>query len=143
MNSDPIIIEQTFNVPDSKVWNAITVKDEMKNWYFQLEEFEPVVGFKFQFFAGDEKNKQYLHICEITEVIKNKKITYSWKYDGYPGISFVTFEIMEQNQKSLLKLTHKGVESFASGGLDFAKNNFIKGWTYLIQSSLSDYLEKK
>ncbi len=41
MGNNVIIIEQDFNAAASKVWNAITDKDEMKIWYFDLEAFKP------------------------------------------------------------------------------------------------------
>jgi len=74
----PLVKEVLLNAPASKVWKAITNKDQMKKWYFDLAEFKPEVGFEFQFHAGDEK-KQWLHLCKITEVAAGKKLTYSWK----------------------------------------------------------------
>ena len=45
----PFIIEQVYDAPIGKVWQALTDKDKMKEWYFpQLKKFEPVVGFKFE-----------------------------------------------------------------------------------------------
>ena len=32
----PFIIERTYNAPRNKVWRAITSKDDMKQWYFDL-----------------------------------------------------------------------------------------------------------
>ena len=47
-------------------------KNEMKKWYFDLAEFKAEVGFKFQF-SGGPPEKQYLHLCEVTEIIPEKK----------------------------------------------------------------------
>lgn len=142
MNNQPIVIERTFDAPVAKVWRAITDKDEMKKWYFDLAEFKAEVGFRFEFTGGEEGGKQFLHLCEITEVVPEKKLTYSWRYDGYAGNSFVTFELFEkENSKTLLRLTHEGVETFPNETDDFAKENFVKGWTHIINISLKDYLE--
>jgi uncharacterized protein YndB with AHSA1/START domain len=141
MNNQPIIIERTFNAPVAKVWRAITDKDEMKKWYFDLAEFKPEPGFKFEFTAGDENGKQYLHLCEITEVIPEKKLSYSWRYKDFEGNSFVTFELIEQDDKTLLKLTHEGLESFPNDNPDFAKSSFAKGWDHIVNTSLKEYLE--
>jgi len=142
MNAQPLIKEITFNAPVTKIWKAITDKDEMKKWYFDLAEFNPVVGFEFQFYGGD-KDKCYLHLCKITEVIPGKKITYSWKYDGYAGLSFVTFELFAEGDKTRLKLTHEGLETFPADVPDLARKNFEAGWTQIIGTSLKEYLEKK
>lgn len=141
MNNEPFIIERTFNVPIDKVWSAITDKDEMKQWYFDLPAFKPEVGLEFRFTGGPD-DRQYLHICKVTEVVPGRKITYSWRYDGYEGISYVTWELMEEGDKTKLKLTHAGLESFPASNPDLAKENFAAGWTDIIGRSLTEYLEK-
>ncbi len=141
MENNTIIVEQLFNAPISKTWKAITDKNEMKIWYFDLAEFKAEAGFKFQFLAGEEPYKQFLHLCEITEVVPEKKLTYSWRYDGYGGNSFVTFELFNQGNKTLLKLTHTGIETFPKENPDFAITNFIEGWNHIIHIALKEYLE--
>ena len=141
MNNQPIVLEKTFHAPVNRVWQAITNKDEMKKWYFDLADFKAEKGFKFQFTAGEEGGRQFLHLCEITEVIPQKKLTYSWRYDGFTGNSFVTFELFEQGDKTLLKLTHEGIETFPNETSDFAKENFVEGWNQIINISLKEYLE--
>jgi uncharacterized protein YndB with AHSA1/START domain len=140
MDNGPIIIEQDFNAPVSKVWMAITDKDEMKKWYFDIAEFKPEVGFEFNFLAGNDQ-KKYLHLCKITEVVPDKKLAYTWRYDGYEGNTLVTFELFEEGNKTKLKLTHEGVETFPKIP-GFAKNNFVEGWTNIIGTSLKNFLEK-
>ena len=139
MEHRPIIVEQTYNASISKVWKAISDNTEMKQWYFDLAEFKPEMGFKFQFMGGTEEN-QFLHLCEVTEVVPQKKLTYSWRYDGYEGNSFVTFELFEEGSNTRLKLTHCGLETFPDKP-DFASANFEKGWDYILNTSLKIYLE--
>ena len=141
MENEPFIIERTYNAPIFKVWKAITEKDEMKKWYFDLTEFKTEVGFEFQFVGGPEDGKQYLHVCKITEVIKEKKLAYSWRYDGYEGNSFVTFELFEEGTKTRLKLTHASLETFPNNNPDFAKKNFAEGWTHIIGTALKEFVE--
>ena len=141
MKNEPLIIERTFNAPIEKVWKAITDKDEMKQWYFDIAAFKPEVGFEFQFEGGKDE-KCYLHLCKITEVVIGKKLSYSWRYDGYEGNSFVTFELFPDGNKTRLKLTHDGLETFPIKNPDFAKENFIEGWTYITGTSLKEFLEK-
>ena len=140
MNQEPIIIEKTYDASIDKVWKAISDKNEMKKWYFDLAEFRPEVGFEFQFSGGPSPEKQYLHLCKITEVIVNKKLSYTWRYDGYSGDSLVTFELFKEGDKTRLKLIHTGLESFPINNPDFAKKNFAKGWNHLIGVALADYL---
>jgi uncharacterized protein YndB with AHSA1/START domain len=142
MTAEPFIIERTYNAPVARVWKAITDKDDMKQWYFDLKEFKAEVGFEFSFSGGPSPEKSYLHICQITEVIINKKLTYSWRYDGYEGISFVTFELFDEGDITRLKLTHAGLETFPENNPDFAKENFAMGWNQIIGISLKDFVEK-
>jgi uncharacterized protein YndB with AHSA1/START domain len=139
--NEPVVKEIIVNASASKVWKAITDKNEMKKWYFDLEEFKPEVGFEFRFMGGPDKENQYLHICEITEVVTNKKLTYSWRYDSYPGKSFVTFELIEEGNDTRVKLTHTELETFGTENPHFAKENFIAGWEAIIGTSLKNYFE--
>lgn len=140
MSQQPFVIERVFNASTEKVWKAITDKDQMKQWYFDIPGFRPEVGCEFQFEGGTKENC-YLHLCKVTEVIEGKKLTYSWRYDGYEGNSFVTFELFSEGAQTRLRLTHEGLETFPAIP-DFAKENFVRGWTELIGKRLGEYLEK-
>jgi len=142
-HSQSIVVEKTYNASIKKVWKAITDKEEMKKWYFDISEFKPEPGFEFQFYGEGKQGEKFLHLCKVIEVVAQKRLTYSWRYDGYEGNSIVTFELFEEGNKTKLKLTHKGLESFpVTAHKDFAKENFMEGWTYLINKGLKEYLEK-
>ena len=137
----PFVIERSYNAPIEKVWNAITDKGQMKQWYFDLDDFKPEVGFEFRFDGGSD-DKIYHHICKIVEVVPNKKLKYSWKYEGFEGMSYVTFELFEGGKTTTVKLTHEGLETFPQNNPDFAKESFMQGWTYILGTSLKNFLEK-
>ena len=143
MGNESILIEQTYSAPNALVWKAITDKDEMKLWYFDLPEFKPEVGLEFRFMGGPAEDRQYQHICKITEVIPNKKLAYSWRYEGYEGNTLVTFELFDEGNQTNLKLTHEGLETFPADNPDLAKENFVIGWNWLIGTSLKEFIEKK
>jgi len=140
MKDTPFVIEQTYAAPVDLVWKALTDKDQMKQWYFDVSAFKPVVGFEFHFEAGDDKTK-YLHLCKVLEVVTGKKLAYSWRYDGYPGDSVVTFELFAEGDKTRLKLTHTGLETFPADNPAFKKENFAKGWTSITGKSLKNFVE--
>lgn len=139
MDTPSFEIERTYHAPVSLVWKAITNKEEMKKWYFDLAEFKPEIGFEFEFEGGTE-DTSYLHHCKITEVVEQKKLSYSWAYVGYEGCSYVTFELFPEGDSTKLKLTHSGLETFPDKP-DFAKKNFEAGWNQIIGESLKNYLE--
>jgi uncharacterized protein YndB with AHSA1/START domain len=142
-NTVPFEIERTFDAPVNIVWNAITNKDEMKKWYFDLEEFEPEIGFKFQFAGTGSDGTVYIHLCEVTELIPGRKLTHSWRYEGIEGMSYVTWELHPEAEKTRLKLTHAGLETFPQNKPDFARESFAAGWTQIVATNLLKYLESK
>jgi len=140
MTNTPFVIERICNASPEKVWHAITDKDQMSQWYFQVSAFRPETGFTF-YFEGGKDDKVYRHICTIREVIPQKKLTYSWQYEGYEGKSFVTFELFPKGATTRLKLTHEGLETFPANNPDLAKENFAGGWTYIIGTSLLHFID--
>ena len=140
MKNAPFTIERTYNAPIALVWKAITDKKEMRKWYFNVSDFKPILGFEFTF-EGTNEDRVYVHLCKVVDIVEGKKISYSWSYKDYKGMSFVTFELFVEGKKTRLKLTHDGIETIAVNGPDFAKENFVQGWTHIV-TSLKDYLEK-
>lgn len=140
--AQPIIVERVFATSSDALWRALTDKDEMKLWYFDLPEFEAQVGFTFTFAGGPSPERQYVHLCEVTEVVPGKKLSYSWRYEGYAGDSVVSFEIFPQGENALLRLTHAGLHTFPRDNLDLAKHNFEAGWNAIVNQSLLGYVEK-
>jgi uncharacterized protein YndB with AHSA1/START domain len=135
----PLVIERTFHAPIAKVWKAITNKADMKQWSFGIKEFKPTVGFKFRFDA-EKDGVKYIHRCEVIEVMRGKKLAYSWRYEGHEGNSLVTFELFAEGRQTRLKLTHQGLETFPKTS-DFARGNFVKGWTQIIGRHLKQFVE--
>jgi uncharacterized protein YndB with AHSA1/START domain len=111
----------------------------MRVWYFDLKEFKPEVGFEFEFTVEHEGNR-YHHLCKITEVIPQKKLAYTWRYADEDGSSLVTFELFGEGDKTRLKLTHEGIETFPKTAA-YARKNFETGWTTLIGAELKQFVE--
>jgi len=141
VSAETVVIERTFDAPVARVWKALTDVEEMRHWYFDLKEFKPEVGFEFEFVVEHE-GVTYDHRCKVTEVIPQKKIAYTWRYEGHEGNSLVTIELFPDGDTTRLKLTHEGLESFPKTAA-FARENFNKGWTEIIGSELKQFVEKK
>ena len=139
---NPVVVEQTYKSTISKVWNAITDENKMRKWYFEnMKSFRPVVGFETEFTA-QSNGVDYLHIWKITDVVSEKRITYKWKFGGFPGEALVTFEISKENNLTKLRLTEVGIESFPQNDPDFSRKSWYDGWNYFICERLKDYLDK-
>ena len=141
-NDKPIIVEQTFDASIDTVWNSITEIDQMRQWYFEnIPSFKPEVGFETHFNVKSQ-GRNFLHLWKVTGVVPLKMITYNWKYEGYPGDSFVVFELFKQNNLTKLRLTHQVKESFPEDIPEFSRESGIEGWTFFIKKSLKEFLEK-
>jgi uncharacterized protein YndB with AHSA1/START domain len=138
--TEVVVIERTFNAAVTRVWEALTNVDQMRQWYFDLKDFMPEIGFEFEFVVEHEGNT-YHHFCKVTEVIPQKKIAYTWRYKGEQGDSLVTFELFPEGSKTRLKLTHTGIETFPKTPA-YARQNFEAGWTAIVGSELKQFLER-
>lgn len=137
----PIIVEQVFNSSPERIWKAITEKDQMIQWFFDnIESFVPETGFKTQFNVKSG-GRDFLHLWELKVVVPYQEITYHWKYEGYPGESTVTFELIKQNDQTLLRLTHAGNEGFPQDIPEFSRQSCYGGWDYFICQRLKAYLD--
>jgi uncharacterized protein YndB with AHSA1/START domain len=138
--AETVIIERTLNAPIARVWKALTNVEQMRQWYFDLKEFKPGVGFEFEFVVEHEGNS-YHHLCRVTDVVPQKRIAYTWRYKGEPGDSLVTIELSPEGEKTRLKLTHSGIETFPKTPA-YARKNFEAGWTAIIGTELKQFVEK-
>lgn len=142
MESQPLIVERSYNAPIEKVWKAISDKDQMQQWYFKFEDFKAEKGFKFQFTGGD-KHVQYLHECEVLECDPPNKLSYSWTYVDYQGHSVLTWELTAEGEnKTHLKLSHSGLESFPQNNPNFRVESFSTGWNYFVNKALPAFVEE-
>src|SRR3989475_7513807 len=124
--AEAVVIERAFNAPVGRAWKALTDVEEMRQWNFDLKEFKPEVGFEFEFVVEHEGNT-YHQLCKVTEVIPEQKIAYTWRYKGEPGNSLVTFELLPDGDKTKLRVTYEGLETFPKTPA-YARKNFEAGW---------------
>ena len=137
----PIIVEQEYNVPVSVLWVAITNLDHMKGWFFDnIPAFEPEVGFQTSFQVHLD-GRTFTHRWTIIKAVPLKKVTYHWSYSEYEGECLVTFELFDDGDKSSLRLTNVGLDTFPDDIPEFTRESAENGWDYFIKQNLKKYLE--
>ncbi|QOJ27970.1 MAG: SRPBCC domain-containing protein [Ignavibacteriales bacterium] len=141
MTGETLIVSRVFPAPADLLWKAITEKERMKEWYFDIAEFRPEPGFHFTFTGGTE-TREYLHLCTVIQAVSCVLLSYSWEYQGYPGKTIVTFRLEPAEGGTKLTLSHSGLDSFPADNPDFNRENFRQGWDYLMNTSLKQYIEK-
>ena len=141
MNSQPLVLERTYDAPAEKIWKALTDVDSMRKWYFDVDDFRPEPGFRFHFAGQGKEGQAYVHHCQVTHVVPLRVIAYTWAYEGYEGQSELHFELFPESAGTRLVLTHSGLDSFPPIP-DFRPENFEKGWTWFLDEGLPRFLGK-
>ena len=141
IDEEPVVVEQSFDASVETVWNAITVVVEMRQWYFDnIPAFDPRVGFETQFNIHNE-GRDFLHLWKVLAVEPLKKLTYEWKFKGYAGDSFVTWELFKHDDSTTLRLTCTVLEDFSDDIPEFQRKSCLAGWRYFLRERLKEYLE--
>lgn len=137
-----VVVKQKVNAPAEKVWAALTDKAQMKEWYFDIPDFELGEHREFNFFEPGGENK-YHHHAEILEIIPNKKLKHTWTYPEFSKEkTIVKWKLEEDGDGTEITLTHKGLENLHHLGKDFEKESFQNGWSEIVRKNLKEFVEK-
>ncbi|HWB62750.1 MAG TPA: SRPBCC family protein, partial [Chitinophagales bacterium] len=139
-NDKPLVFERVYNAPVSLLWETLTDGAALEKWFFEMPGFKPEAGHEFSF-KRNKGEQLYEYKFKITEVVEGKKISYTWAYGGIPGSSLVTYELFPEGNKTKLRLTHEGLETFPGDNPHLQICNFETGWTQILGITLPDYLE--
>lgn len=136
---DVIRKEQIFNHPIDKVWNAISIGEEISNWFINAD-FKPKPGYKYTFTAGEEKG-----CTQITGVVKEANpytLIYTWVVQDTDVETTVKWMLQEVNGSTKLVLEHSGVSNYTADTAVTMFGHFSAGWDNCV-SLLTDYLKKE
>ncbi len=75
--SPALVVERVFPHPPQKLWRALTDGFLLAQWLLN-NDFEPVVGRRFQFRREPMPNWNGVIDCEVSVVEPFKEISYSW-----------------------------------------------------------------
>lgn len=139
----PVVVEQVLQAPVDVVWKAITEREQMCRWFFEtIEDFEARLGFETRFNVHAE-GRDFLHVWTVTEVVREERIVYRWRYEGHAGDSRVVWELSAHPDGTKLTLAHHGWETFPQDDPVFTRASGEAGWDYFIRRRLPAYLEGK
>ena len=136
----PIVVEETFRTSSESVWRAITDVVQMRTWFFDnIPDFKPIVGFQVEF-SVNSGGRKFPHIWRVTRVIPGELVELNWRYGGYAGDSYVTFELVRGRDSTRLRLTHIVKEDFPDDVPEFRRESCLAGWRYFINQRLRQHL---
>jgi uncharacterized protein YndB with AHSA1/START domain len=125
-----------FPHPPEAVWEYLTKPELMELWLMK-NDFQPIVGFDFQFREKPIPSLNFdgIFYCKVLEIVPFKKLSYSWK--SGPGNGEITLDSIVVWK---LEPTDKGTEVFLehSGfakkeNLDFY-NGLNHGWVEKLEN---------
>ncbi|CAN5504877.1 hypothetical protein BH10BAC5_BH10BAC5_15820 [soil metagenome] len=142
MNTEPIIVQETYHAPIGKVWTALTEPVQMKEWFFpEMEEFKAETGFETQF-SIHHNDKVFTHMWKVLAVVPGKKLTVRWRFEDVKGEAQVTYELLFLTEnETKITLTNAGQENFPQDVPEFERESCREGWNYFLKGRLKNYLE--
>jgi len=140
----PLKLTQVYKAPVAVVWEALTNKAQLKQWYFDFSaDFKPEVGAEFEWSAGPPDGKQWLHRGKMTDVVTNEKLAYTWEYPGYTGKGKAIWQLTAVDESNTrLDFSWEIIVPFDPEEQALRRKNFVQGWTHIIHTSLVDFLAK-
>ena len=136
---DVITKEQVFNHSIDKVWNAISVGEEISTWFINAD-FKAEPGYKYTFTAGEEKG-----CTKITGVVKEATpytLIYTWIVENTDVETTVKWALEKVGEKTKLVLQHSGISNYTNETAVTMFGHFSAGWDNCV-SQLIDYLIKE
>lgn len=75
-----IIVEQALDCSTEDAWQALTVTELMRQWFFsEMPDFEASVDFEVRFDVK-AKSQVFDHVWKVLEVNPGKSMLVNWKY---------------------------------------------------------------
>jgi uncharacterized protein YndB with AHSA1/START domain len=120
-----LVIEKEMPHPPERVWRALTQGSLMKEWLMD-NDFQPVVGHRFNFRSTPAPNWNGVVDCEVLAVEPNKKLSYSWCSMGLASV--VSWTLSATARGTLLRFEQTGF----GPGQEANYNGAKYGWQQFI-----------
>ena len=122
-----VVIERVFPYPPEKLWRALTEGSLVAQWLMK-NDFEPVVGRKFQFRSDPVPNWDGVIDSEVLIVDPLKRLSYRWSSLGLDSV--VLFTLTPAEGGTHVRMEHSGFradQQQAYGGATYGWKKFFDG----------------
>jgi len=106
-----IVVERELPHPPEKIWRALTEPALLAQWLMQ-NDFQPVVGRKFNFRTAPLPHWNGVTDCEVLVVEPRKRLSYRWNASGAEAVNglktIVTWTLTPTKTGVLLRMEHSG-----------------------------------
>ncbi len=131
-NTRTVVIEKVFTHPPEKVWRALTESSLIAQWLLN-NDFEPVVGQKFQFRSEPVQNWNGVIDCEVLIVDPLKRLSYTWSSLGLDSVVLLTLTPAEGGTH--VRMEHSGFrpdQQAAYQGDNYGWQKFLGGLEHVL-----------
>jgi uncharacterized protein YndB with AHSA1/START domain len=109
--SRSLVVERVMPHPPDKIWRALTQGSLIAEWLMQ-NDFQPVVGHRFNFRADPIPLWNGVTDCEVLVVEPNKRLAYSWNASGEQALgglkTIVTWTLMPCENGTQVRMEQSG-----------------------------------
>ncbi len=109
-----IVVERVLPYPPERIWRTLVTSELIAKWLMP-NDFEPVVGHRFNFHTKPRGDWDGIVHCEVLECNPPKLLRYSWRggSDSNPDYgsrldSHVTWTLTPVESGTLLRMVHDG-----------------------------------
>lgn len=106
-----LVIEREMPHSPEKVWRALTQAPLIEEWLMQ-NDFQPVVGHKFNFRAQPMPHWNGITDCEVLIVEPNRRLSYTWNASGEEAArglkTVVTWTLIPTKTGVLVRMEQSG-----------------------------------
>jgi uncharacterized protein YndB with AHSA1/START domain len=114
-----IVVERDMTHPPEKIWRALTESALIEDW-FMKNDFQPVVGHKFNFRAQPVMGWNGVTDCEVLELVPHQRLVYTWNASGEQardGLkTIVTWTLTPHNGGTHVRMEQSGFRPQDEGG---------------------------
>jgi uncharacterized protein YndB with AHSA1/START domain len=128
-----LVIEREMPHPPEKVWRALTQGPLIGEW-LMTNDFQPVVGHKFNFRATPTPHWNGVVDCQVLTVEPCKRLSYTWNASGEAAASglktIVTWTLTPTKGGVLVRMEQSGFrpeDESAYQGASYGWQRFITG----------------
>ena len=106
-----LVVEQVMPHPPQKIWRALTQGPLIEQWLMK-NDFQPVVGHRFNFRADPMPHWNGVVDCEVLEIVPLERLVYSWNASGDQALdglkTVVTWTLARSENGTRVRMEQSG-----------------------------------